>query len=632
MNWLKKNLYKSLIIIILIIVGVFIYARSQQTLKLKVAQKSEIKSTTHVSSPQELLIESKGLAEFDPENDSSADNVSPQDKKVAEELMPILKSMGDAKNMQKNKDTITALGKIIEKYPDYSDAYFLRATISIVANVQDYQNIFADIDSAIKLHSSDKYKSSYDSTAPIYALRAKADVLSSDYQKALDDLEVAVKTNPDKVNDIFNTGGTKPSDTSNVTVLQKDDFDALVTKYPNDYRAYMFRGLFYNSFSFFDNKYYTNASNDLKQAAKLNPSSPLPPYFLGSVAQKASTFIYSFKLGTTSDYDKARDQINEKSLESFNQAIKLDPNFTQAYLQAAEALFSLKKYDEAIPYYDKVVEQDPNNAGALNDRGLAKTNTNNYYGAISDFSDAIRLKKSKSDSYLDMTYKNQADAYIKVADYDNAIADYSSAIGLEFGRGTISNTVPQIRAIYPEFKDISDQDLVEGLRQKYYPNLTSEDFAKTLKDNKDYVGGTSLAENYIARADALMKKSEFKKAVAEYARVSKANRFYKDTLVSDRWKIISKTTDTEYAIDVATLDFSKGNMASLWMKSTNLSSQNYTQQNFQIDCAERKIRSLSATDYDSMGTALGLGSQTEQAWQSIVPESIGEVLYNGMCK
>jgi tetratricopeptide (TPR) repeat protein len=620
-NWFK--ILSAMAVVIAIVLIYFFYQKNQS------ANKPVIESS------QEIAIESKGLAEFSPEN-NTINTVSAQDKKLAGEMMPVLKLMGDGKDSGKNKEAIIELGKIITKYPDYSDTYFLRATISILAGNDNYQQILSDIDNAIKFHSSDKYQSSYDSNAEMYALRAKVDILASNYQQAVNDLETAVKSNPDKINEIFNTGGVKPDEnTNNVTALQKKDLDLFIEKYPNDYRAYMFRGLFYNEFSFYDTQYYQPAINDLNKAISINPNSSLAYYSLGTVYQKMATFVYSFKLdGGTSAYDNARDVSNTKALQYFQEAAK-DLLFEDAQFQVAESLYSLKRYSEAIPYFDTTIELNPNNAGAYIDRGSAKTYTNDYFLAIDDFSKAIEIKKSKPDSSavdLPTMYQYRADAYVKTTNYTNAIDDYSRAIGLKFASEVLLMSFPQIRNMYPELKNISDQDLLEGLRQKYFSNFTAKDFSDNYKHNlgnnseakkpyQDFI----LGDLYVSRGDTYLLSGNFKNASKDYSRAVLAG----SSSITDRWRFLSKNIDGQYYIDAQTLDFSQGNLASLWVKTTN-NSGNYDEQNYQIDCSGKKIKSLSATSYDISGNVIN--TIGEQEWQSVVPDSIGEILYNGMCK
>lgn len=620
-KFIKENLPKIIGVVALIIVVFFIYSYSQK------------KSSTEkpiARSPQEILIENKGLAEFNAENDTIND-VSAQDKKLAEEMVPIFKEMGDGKDIAKNKEAVSALGKIIGKYPEYSDTYFMRAIISILVADKDYQKILSDIDNAIKFHSSIKYKSAYDSTAGMYSLRAKVDILSGNYQQAVWDLETAIKADPSKIRDVFNAGGVKPEDDSNPTALQKKDLDLLIAKYPDDYRTYMFRGLFYGFFTTFDEKYFALANKDLKEALKINPQSALINYLLGKTGQKIAFWTkaaWSDVSGITGAKGGFREQANKVALNYFKNAIKLDPKFTDAYAQVAESFYSLKQYSEAIPYYDKVIERQPENAGAYNDRALAKKYINKYYDAISDFSEAIKHKRLKPNISLglDNTYENRAVAYVKVNNYDSAIEDYSSAIGLKFASQVFLMSVPQIRAIYPEFNNISDQDLLEGLRQKYFSNMSAADFSGQYQKNNKPFEDFVLAGLYSSRGDTYLSAGNFKKAATEYARALHDWSKY----VPDRWKVISKTSDSEHAVDVQTLDFAQGNIVSLWVKALNPNTQNYSQLNYQIDCSGRKIKSASATLYNSRGNVIY--TSPAQDWQNIVPESIGEVLYKGMCK
>jgi hypothetical protein len=71
-------------------------------------------------------------------------------------------------------------------------------------------------------------------------------------------------------------------------------------------------------------------------------------------------------------------------------------------------------------------------------------------------------------------------------------------------------------------------------------------------------------------------------------------------------------------------------MPSLWVKAFNTQSKGYTENNFQIDCSGRKMKSNSSIGYNPVGHETF--STGEQKWQSIIPETIGETLYGGMCE
>ena len=573
-------------------------------------------------SAQELAIESKGLPEFDAGNNKT-DTLSPRSQQTLNEMSPILTLIGDGKDLAKNKEAITALGNIIEKYPKYSDAYFLRATVAMMSDRANYQQVLSDIDRAIQLQSSAKSENVVYSSSDMYTLRAKVDMIAGNDQQAVSDIETAIKADPTA--NFFNNGGVKPEDDTNPTALQKGDFDALVTKYPDDYRVYMFRGLFYRFFATFDEQYYTPALSDLERAQSLDPNSAFVDYFLGIVYQKEAfwTMAAAADISESGGY---RDKTNAIALQYFTAAVKLDPAFTEAWAQVTESLYRLRRYSEAISAYDKEIELDPNRFGAYNDRGLAKTYTGDSYGAISDFSKAIEVsERSKTDSSLDDTYASRADAYGKVGDFQGAIADYSKAIGIKFSSQVFLMSVPQIRAIYPELKDIPDQTLLEGFRQKYYPNMKPTDFygqyAKNNKPFEDFV----IAGLYESRGDSYLHAGSCKSAAAEYARAVHADSTY----VLNRWKVLSKDADAEFSIDSQTLNCSQGNTVFVWLKSTRSNSEMYDETNYQIDCSSGRMKVLGSATYNSSGNPVN--TRGEQEWEVIIPESIGETLRNSVC-
>lgn len=603
-----ENIFKSSVITFLVI-GFPIYCYSQTSSAVPERQP-------------EVAIERVGPPEFNVENNVVV-NVSPDEKELAEEMTPIINLIGDIKNIENNKEAVKKLSSIIERHSEYSDAYFLRALTSILAGDKNYPQVLSDIDTAIGRRSDHKYLSMYDSTAPMYSLRAKVDLLAGNYSRAMNDLEAAIKVDRSNEADVFNTGGVKPEENGNPTALQKTDLESLVGRYPRDYRSFLFRGLFYASFTTYDEQYYAPALGDLEQALKLSPTSSMVNYFLGTLYEK-ETFWTKRAAADISDSGGYRDKTNAVALHYFDMAVKLDPKFVEAQAEVAETLFSLKRYREAIPIYDKVIALDPGRFGAYNDRGLAKTNTNDYYGAISDFSRSIELKKTKNDSSLGDTYENRADACVKVGDFEDAIQDYSRAIGMKFASQVFLMSIAQIRGIYPEFHDISDQDLLEGLRQKYFSNMKPSDFYDQYQKNTKPFEDFILAGLYENRGDSYLYARKCNEAAHDYARALHDDSTY--TL--NRWKVISKTADTEFSVDAQSLDCSE-NIASLWVRISKSNSHVYDQINYQVDCAERRIKSLVWARYDSLGNATR--TEGEQDWQIIVPESIGEILHNTVC-
>src|SRR2546428_4383596 len=353
-----KTTIVSLIASVLILGGAFYYYRENG---------NQTKNPVSVKKLEAAAIESKGLREFASNTDAKDPGVSPKDKAMYQEVLADLKLAGDGKDKSQNHKAIDAISATIKKYPSLSQAYFTRATLSLAAESADYQSIASDLENAIK------YRSASDPLAPslagLYGAKAKVDFESGNYQATLTDLDTVLKSDPSSPNEAINTGATKPEDhPSNSTVLNLNDYNTLIKQFPNDPRTYMYRGLFYSFFTLFDENNFVLAANDYKKAISLNSHSALAYYLLGELYQK-STFFTKEAARDISDITGATGGFKEKQrakvLEYFKQSIAADPNFKYSYAGAAETLFELKRNSEAIPYYDKVIELDPADAGSL---------------------------------------------------------------------------------------------------------------------------------------------------------------------------------------------------------------------------------------------------------------------------
>ena len=55
----------------------------------------------------------------------------------------------------------------------------------------------------------------------------------------------------------------------------------------------------------------------------------------------------------------------EESIKDFDEVIKLDPNYINAFIYKGESLNSLGRSKEALEEYKKALEVDPNNQDAV---------------------------------------------------------------------------------------------------------------------------------------------------------------------------------------------------------------------------------------------------------------------------
>lgn len=94
---------------------------------------------------------------------------------------------------------------------------------------------------------------------------------------------------------------------------------------------------------------------------------------------------------------------DEKALEGFNEAIKLNPNDAVAYYNHGFVYCKLKRYEDAIDDYNKAIELNPNFAKAYENKGRTYFEMEEYEEAARDFKTAgILFYKQRSENCMEM--------------------------------------------------------------------------------------------------------------------------------------------------------------------------------------------------------------------------------------
>ncbi len=120
---------------------------------------------------------------------------------------------------------------------------------------------------------------------------------------------------------------------------------------------------------------------------------------------------------------KAKAYNTYEAIDDYDKAIKLKPDYINAYVDRGNAKSDLKKYKQAINDYNKAIELDSNYLSAYLNRGVAKGILKNYKGAINDFNKIIKTDADNADAYynlgiskLQINMKKQACEDLKKAD------------------------------------------------------------------------------------------------------------------------------------------------------------------------------------------------------------------------
>ena len=145
----------------------------------------------------------------------------------------------------------------------------------------------------------------------------------------------------------------------------------------------------------------------------------------------------------------------EKAIEYLNNAIKLQPDYADAYGNRGNAYGNLGQQQRAIEDYDEVIRLQPDYAYAYNNRGFAYNSLGQYKRAIEDFNEAIRLQLDDV-----LAYNNRGNAYDKLDQPQRAIKDYNEAIRLYpdnamayYNRGGVYYTLGQYQRAIEDYSN-----------------------------------------------------------------------------------------------------------------------------------------------------------------------------------
>jgi len=115
----------------------------------------------------------------------------------------------------------------------------------------------------------------------------------------------------------------------------------------------------------------------------------------------------------------------QEALICYQDAIKLDPNYSESHNNLGNVYKELNKYQEALACYQDAIKLNPKYAEAHYNLGTAFQELEEYYKAISSHQNAIKLNPNNEKFYY-----NLALAEIELGKYHSAIENYKKALSI----------------------------------------------------------------------------------------------------------------------------------------------------------------------------------------------------------
>lgn len=231
-----------------------------------------------------------------------------------------------------------------------------------------------------------------------YIKRGLAFMQNGDYRTALSDIDDVIKKNGGHAEAYFarsliNRKLKKP------TEELADLTNAIRTK-PGDWKYYYYRGRYY-----YAKRKYSDALNDFTQAKKNDATEYFPKFYYADSLQKLKRY--------------------KEAVPAFQIALKLNPSHATAHNNLGVAYFNLKQYREAAGKFQDAIKYNSRFSVYHGNLGLTYINLRQYRSAISSLDRAISIFKQAH------YYSNRGRAKHYLSKYDDAIKDFTLAIGLD---------------------------------------------------------------------------------------------------------------------------------------------------------------------------------------------------------
>ena len=245
----------------------------------------------------------------------------------------------------------------------------------------------------------------------------------------------------------------------------------------------------------------------------------------------------------------------DEKLRFNSNAIRLNPNFAEAYVNRGVARKSKGDLEGAIQDYNEAIRLDPNDADSFNNRGNARKIQGDADGALLDFNEAIRLKPDYAFAFhgrgvtlygkgdmngalldfneairLKPNYPNafyvRAMTRKALGDLDGALLDYNEAIRLKpddadsfNGRAIVRKAQGDVDAALLDYNEAIrlKPDDANFFRNRGMTRHDKEDLDGALLDYNEAIRlKPDNANTFYDRADLWRKKNQFTAAISDF--------------------------------------------------------------------------------------------------------------------
>ena len=202
-----------------------------------------------------------------------------------------------------------------------------------------------------------------------------------------------------------------------------------------------------------------------------------------------------------------------RAISLYNEAIKQNLTFSDAYFKIGNSYHQLGNYPEALKNFSKAIKSDPNNVQAVMGQGFTYLIMKQYAQAVSNYSQAVLMSQIN----LQNTKKN--DKKDLVASSTNDLARANLYVGEAYYLNKDSN-----KALIALAKALEVNE--KNAEAWYYQGLAFEDLHDETKAIKSYTEAIKYVPDfryYYANGRASLKLHKYEQAITNFNTVIKAD-------------------------------------------------------------------------------------------------------------
>jgi tetratricopeptide (TPR) repeat protein len=149
-------------------------------------------------------------------------------------------------------------------------------------------------------------------------------------------------------------------------------------------------------------------------------------YWIKADDVQVSLTVLSVKLIILKGNEYLGKHVYSMALDYYDQVVKIDPNYADAWNNKGIALHNMRRYKEAIECYDMAIKINPNYADAWNNKGVSLGKLGKYKEAIECNDRAVKIDPNYADAW-----NNKGVSLGKLGKYKEAIECYDMAIKID---------------------------------------------------------------------------------------------------------------------------------------------------------------------------------------------------------